>query len=67
MQIQPDTPAPSNRVAASHFVPLGWWGVVNTTTLSEILAERSGKSEKYRAYSYWDVANRFYFELWESQ
>jgi hypothetical protein len=35
-QIQPDTPAPPNRVAASHFVPLGWWGVVNTTTLCEI-------------------------------
>jgi hypothetical protein len=33
---QPDTPAPPNRVAASLFVPLGWWGVVNTRTLDEI-------------------------------
>jgi hypothetical protein len=33
--IQPDTPAPPNRVAASRFAPLGWWGVVNTRTLSE--------------------------------
>jgi hypothetical protein len=32
---QPDTPAPPNRVAASRFAPLGWWGVVNTRTLSE--------------------------------
>jgi hypothetical protein len=32
---QPDTPAPPNRVAASRFAPLGWWGVVNTRTLYE--------------------------------
>jgi hypothetical protein len=35
-QIQPDTPAPPNRIAASRFAPLGWWGVVNTRTLCEI-------------------------------
>jgi hypothetical protein len=37
--IQPDTPAPPNRVAASRFAPLGWWGVVNTRTLCEIRGE----------------------------
>jgi hypothetical protein len=34
--IQLDTPAPLNRIAASHFVPLGWWGVVNTRKLAEM-------------------------------
>jgi hypothetical protein len=43
--MQPDTPAPPNRIAASHFVPLGWWGVVNTRTLCEI-HERSYKDIK---------------------
>ncbi|MBP1938681.1 hypothetical protein, partial [Paenibacillus sediminis] len=38
-QIQPDTPAPPNRIAAGHFVTLRWWGVVNTTTLYKIKAE----------------------------
>jgi hypothetical protein len=33
---QPDTPAPPNRIAASRFAPLGWWGVVNTRTLDDI-------------------------------
>jgi 8-oxo-dGTP diphosphatase len=31
-----DTSAPTNRIAASHFVPLGRWDVVNTDTLCEI-------------------------------
>ena len=34
---QPDTSTPPNRIAASRFAPLGWWDVVNTTTLSETL------------------------------
>jgi hypothetical protein len=41
---QPDTPAPPNRIAASRFAPLGWWGVVNTTTLSE--TSESGRAEE---------------------
>jgi hypothetical protein len=35
-QIQPDTPAPPNRIAAGTFGALRWWGVMNTRTLGEI-------------------------------
>ncbi|WP_256762487.1 hypothetical protein, partial [Cohnella sp. WQ 127256] len=35
-QIQPDTSAPPNRIAASRFASLGWLDVVNTSTLEEI-------------------------------
>jgi hypothetical protein len=31
-------PCEPNRVAVSHFVPLGWWGVVNTRTLYDNIA-----------------------------
>jgi hypothetical protein len=40
---QPDTPAPPNRVAASRYAPLGWWGVANTITLDEIDWKGSNK------------------------
>jgi hypothetical protein len=56
-QKQPDIPAPPNRIAASRFAPLGWWGVVNTRTqiyrlssvheYGEIQIYKNGKEESF--------------------
>lgn len=43
-QMQPDTSAPTKRIAPGHFVALSRWDVVNTTTLYAIGAAR--KKEK---------------------
>ncbi|WP_339303464.1 hypothetical protein [Paenibacillus sp. FSL R5-0519] len=38
-QIQPDTSAPTNRIAAAPFGRLSRWDVVDTVTLDEIAAK----------------------------